>query len=184
MPEIWKAIPGHEGWYEASTLGRIRSLDRSIPVQNSRTRPYLIRVAGKVLKSTVHPVQGYRHVTLWSSGSQHTSKVSTLIALTFLGPRPAGKHVCHDDGVRTNDRLSNLYYGTPVENAEDKRRHGTHRQGESIPWAKLTRSDVIEIRRLRGQLSQAKLAKRFGVGQVQIGRIQRGERWRHVEVVA
>lgn len=26
--EVWKAIPGYEGLYEVSDLGRVRSLDR------------------------------------------------------------------------------------------------------------------------------------------------------------
>jgi len=70
--------------------------------------------------------------------------------------------------------------GTPVENASDKRMHGTHREGETIPWAKLTERDVRYIRAARGSCSQATLADRFGVGQTQIGRIQRRERWKHV----
>lgn len=27
MSEVWKGIPGYEGYYQASNLGRIRSLD-------------------------------------------------------------------------------------------------------------------------------------------------------------
>lgn len=34
MIEKWKDIPGYEGFYQASNLGRIRSLDRIVPCGN------------------------------------------------------------------------------------------------------------------------------------------------------
>jgi hypothetical protein len=34
MDEIWKDIPGYEGYYQASTLGRIKSLPKLTGIQN------------------------------------------------------------------------------------------------------------------------------------------------------
>ena len=34
--EVWRDIPGYEGAYQVSSLGRVRSLPRMIPVFNSR----------------------------------------------------------------------------------------------------------------------------------------------------
>lgn len=35
MEEIWKDIPEWEGFYQASTFGRVRSVDRVLMKQNS-----------------------------------------------------------------------------------------------------------------------------------------------------
>lgn len=46
MEEVWKDIPGYEGQYQASTLGRIRSLDRLKNCKNMQIRYY----KGQILK--------------------------------------------------------------------------------------------------------------------------------------
>ena len=50
-----------------------------------------------------------------------TKNVHVLVAQAFLGSRPEGMHVCHIDGDKTNNNLSNLKYGTPKENWQDFR---------------------------------------------------------------
>lgn len=74
---------------------------------------------------------------------------------------------------------SHLRWATHAENMSEIIVHGTHTRGERQPMHKLTRDEVIEIRSryARGNVSQALLAKSFGVCQTQIGRILRGERW-------
>lgn len=58
--------------------------------------------------------------------------VHSLILETFRGPRPDGQESLHKNGVRTNNKLSNLRYGTRAENINDSIKHGTH------PWASKT----------------------------------------------
>lgn len=50
---------------------------------------------------------------------------------TFVGLRPDGLEVCHNDGVHTNNQLTNLRYDTRRENLRDRVRHGTFRNGRS-----------------------------------------------------
>ncbi len=38
--EIWKDIPQHEGCYQVSNLGRVRSVDRTITYSDGRVRDY------------------------------------------------------------------------------------------------------------------------------------------------
>jgi len=48
--ELWRPIPRHEGFYEVSNLGRIRSLDRRVErFDRRRHDPVLVPVPGKVL---------------------------------------------------------------------------------------------------------------------------------------
>ena len=40
MNEIWKDIPNYEGYYQASSLGRVKSLERHIIYKDGRERTY------------------------------------------------------------------------------------------------------------------------------------------------
>jgi hypothetical protein len=111
--ESWRPIPGYEGSYEASDLGRIRSLPR-------RT------TRGGILRGSTHQF-GYRVVHLSHFGVKQREGVHVLVARTFLGPRPEGQEVRHRDGNPSNNQVSNLRYGTRSENASDAVEHGTHR---------------------------------------------------------
>ena len=118
--EQWRDIPGHPG-YQVSDHGRVCSLDRTITTANGHVRRY----KGKVL-STPLSKRGYPHVDLWNRGESQVRYVHSLVAETFIGPRPEGMEVCHNDGSKTNNHVDNLRYGTPSENELDKLRHGTN----------------------------------------------------------
>lgn len=80
-----------------------------------------------------HPHNGgYRRVSLTlANGRRVWRKVHALVLEAFVGPRPTPRHHgAHEDRDRTNNRLTNLRWALPVENEADKRRHGTHRNGQ------------------------------------------------------
>jgi len=56
-----------------------------------------------------------------------------------------------------------LRWATASGNQKDRVRHGTDNRGEKSPRAKLTSTEVKEIRRLAQTLSHAELARRFNV---------------------
>lgn len=116
--EEWRDIPGYEGKYQASNLGRIRSLDRRVPCCHGATR----LVQGRVLKPAGSKRDPHLYVVLGHGASG--SLVHKLVALTFLGPRPAGYDVRHLDGNPLNNRADNLAYGTRTENILDVYRLG------------------------------------------------------------
>ena len=154
--EVWAAVPGYEGLYEISSVGRVRRSSKS------RMAP-----AGHVLRQR-KTWDGYLKVSLSKHWRYWHTKAHRLVALAFLGPPPfPGAHVAHFDGDRTNNRLSNLRWATPAQNEADKRRHGSARgapNGERHPGARLTASMVAAMRReaIAGQ-SVAAVAGRFGV---------------------
>ena len=119
--ERWKPVNGHEGIYEVSSHGRVRSLDRTITYYDGRVR----RCRGKVLRTHLDRY-GYEVVGLCNQGRQKTRTVHSLVAESFIGARPEGMEVCHNDGNPANNHVANLRYGTPSDNALDKVRHGTH----------------------------------------------------------
>ena len=177
MTVQWKPVPGHEKIYEVSSEGVVRSLARVVRVavsaqsRNGYNRPVRERILKPVLSN------GYQFVCLWSNHIPRQVSVHVLVAEAFIGNRPSGYYVCHRDGNRANNKLDNIYYGTPSDNVEDMRRHGTMAVGENAGAAKLSTADVEVILELRGKVSQSVLARRFGVRQPQISRIQAGVRW-------
>lgn len=122
MPETWRAVPGFEGFYEVSDLGCVRSLDRVI--RSSRGGGTQV-ARGRLLSPSIDG-DGRRVVSLSRDGRRRVRRVYQLVMEAFVGPCPPGLEVCHGDGVRTNDVLSNLRYDTRGNNHRDQVRHGTH----------------------------------------------------------
>jgi hypothetical protein len=123
----------------------------------------------------------YSTVHLCRNSRVKIFRVHSLMALVFLGKRPEGMEVCHNDGNARNNAISNLRYDTPKNNSADSQRHGTHHSGERSVHAKLKDSDIPKIiaRNAAGE-SQRSLSKAFGICQPTISAIITGKRWRHV----
>jgi hypothetical protein len=118
--EWWKWVVGYKGYYQGSTLGRVRSVDRIVVDKNGRT----FRRRGRILRPGRN-ADGYLHVGLCKNGVSRTRKVHQLVAAAFLGPCPDGQIVRHGLGGKLDNSVSNLCYGTLSENGLDRVRDGT-----------------------------------------------------------
>lgn len=178
MTEIWKDISGFEGTYQVSDRGRVRSLTRTITAANrwggTSTR---LKLGQNIALSP--STDGYGMVHLYLDGVRYPRMIHRVVAEAFIGPRPKGCEILHNDGDKTNFRLSNLRYGTKLENEADKIKHGTRVRGETSGRSKLTVQAIIAIRKRRGEAQQA-LADEFGCTFSNISAIQLGKSWRHV----
>lgn len=108
--EIWKDIIGYEGFYQASNLGRIRSLDR---VSNYRNNGTAIK-KGKILKTYL--VRGYIGCRLMVNGQPKNKLVHRLVWEAFNGTIPEGYEINHIDENPINNLLSNLSLITHRDN--------------------------------------------------------------------
>lgn len=173
--EIWKKVPGYP-LYEVSTHGRTRSLNGGR--WGRREKPKML--------AANQDSHGYPQIKLCNNMVVKQILVHRLVLLAFVGPCPPRQQCRHLDGNRANNELSNLCWGSASENQLDKRFHGTASpggpSGEQHPCAKLTKHQVLEIRRLfaAGNYLQKELAPRFGVHRMTIGKIVRRERWAHL----
>jgi len=120
-PEEWRPIPGWEGMYEASSHGRIRSIDREVPDSCWGTR----KVRGKILKLRRSP-QNRPLVNLCRNSVCKNVTVHSLVMAAFVGPRPEGQVIRHLNDDPWDNRLENLAYGTQRDNAHDLIRNGRH----------------------------------------------------------
>ena len=104
--EIWKDIPGYDGYYQISNFGNIRSR--------------VIRGHGGI-SSSMHLIRpsinkfGYYVVTFSVNKKRKTYRVNRLVISAFIGIEE-GKDVNHIDGDKLNNQLSNLEWCTRSEN--------------------------------------------------------------------
>jgi len=117
-------------------------------------------------------------VVLRKDGNAKRFTVASLVAAAFIAPRPEGALVLHGDGNSKNNHISNLRYGTHVDNMGDARLHGTLTQGEKQWLAKLTADEVKFIRITN--LSGVYLAGQYGVTPACISAIRQRKNWKHV----
>ena len=127
--EIWKEIPGFSD-YQASTLGRIKSLKKR-----------------KVIKKQRLHNSGYLDTTIYNSEKRINSNIMIhqLIAITFLGHKPDGHKICvdHIDNNRLNNRVDNLQLISHRENSS-KDRKGTSKY-TGVSWNKAAKKWTARI---------------------------------------
>lgn len=109
MKEIWKDIPGYEGLYQVSNMGRVRSLDRVLIYSNGQRHSY----KGVLLKPG-RGKTGYLSVCLGNHGRE--AGVHRLVAEVFI-PNPENKSdVNHINGDKSDNRVKNLEWVSRKEN--------------------------------------------------------------------
>lgn len=121
MPnEVWKDIKGYEGLYQVSSLGRVRSLDRSFFNKDISNTPYLRGQVGRVINGVIRvPTKknnGYLQLSLWKDDKQRTFTIHRLVAEAFL-PNPKNlPYVNHKNEVKDDNRVENLEWCTHLYN--------------------------------------------------------------------
>lgn len=168
--EHWKPVVGWEAVYEVSNHGSVRRASAGPATKiGRRLKPY-------------PDTMGYPTVRLCNLKRIRQYTVHTLVAAAFIGPRPEGLDVNHRDGIKSNNRDSNLEYCTCGENIRHAFASGlvkTRCRGEKHHKAKLKESDVRDIRANNG-ISAAEWGRVLGVSRNTIHRVRSGQNWRHI----
>ena len=109
--EIWKDIKGYEGLYQVSNLGRIKSLDRIIVYPNNMSSRFF---KSKIQKPCLNS-NGYLFCDLYKNSNRKRFYIHRLVLTSFIGLEK-GKDVNHINGIKTDNKLSNLEWLTRSEN--------------------------------------------------------------------
>lgn len=115
MEEIWKDIPGYEGYYQASNFGRVKRLERTFTRNNGKSEFAKFHINERI-KSIQKQTQGYSQVCLSKDGDMKTIRLNTLIARMFVDNPEEKPCVNHIDGNKDNNRADNLEWVTNSEN--------------------------------------------------------------------
>lgn len=121
---------------------------------------------------------GYLQVRLMVDGHRHYASAHRLVYRHFFGPIPAGLVINHRNGVKHDNRPSNLEAVTYSENTKHAHRHRLiDQRGRRNHQARLSDADVRRIRERRAEgEALATIAHDFGVREQHISRLARGER--------
>jgi DNA-binding transcriptional regulator YiaG len=169
--ERWKPVLHFENDYEVSDHGKVR-----------RSRDARGVKAGRFLKPMTS-TSGYLVVVLYHDGRSKREAIHRLVAAAFIGPAPTPRHqVNHKNGIKSDNRLANLEWVTCQENNRHAVLTGLNTfdhpsPGERNGLAKLTWTQVAEIRALRGRVGARQIAKRYGVSRSAVQFIHQGKHW-------
>lgn len=175
--EEWKDMPNYESRYEVSNQGRVRSKERKV-----ETSEGYIQERGGNVRSLFEDKGGYMRVTLQGDGSPETFSVHRLVARLFV-PNPDNLPIVHHkDGDTYNNNSDNLEWVSHKSNINKSVNSGEYGTGESHHRSKLTKEDVLNIRRMyyRGEHTQKELAGEYDVTRSNISSIITGRTWTDV----
>lgn len=174
MEEIFKILVDFPA-YRISNLGRIQS-------RWKRGTYYSEFKSIDVWKDlpTHDDGNGYKMVHLCDGYGKHkTKRIHNLVTEYFIGLKPKDKDlVRHLDNNKNNNIVTNLAYGTYWENEQDKIENGTWNTRRG--GAKITPSQVKEIRIRVKNESQESLAKEYNVSRPTITRIANKTIWKEL----
>jgi len=174
--EQWKPIatPGINR-YEVSSNGQVKKLSRqSIYKRGQPTKERMIRFG-------VHK-KGYLEFVFISGGKRIKHFVHRLVATAFVENPFDKPHVNHIDGVKTNNRYSNLEWCTPQENNDHAVRIGLAKRGRKPPENRYVKKGRPKFRKLIIDLNTGvfwtadELAKQLNIKRKYVHRILNEER--------
>lgn len=165
--------------------------DYQVTASIERLPDYIFNADGSVVSLVkgharkLKPIQMGAYVGLQlrrADGSREKQYLHRLICEAFHGPAAPGQECRHINGNKSDNRASNLSWGTKAQNEADKAAHGTLPKGERNPQAKLTADAVNRMRKDRSEegTSFSKLARKYGVTAMTAYRAVTGQSWGEV----
>lgn len=125
---------------------------------------------------------GYHRLALRKDGKYHYFLTHHLVLETFVGPRPDGTEGCHKNGIKTDNNMYNLYWGTRQQNMYDSVRlnqvaHG-ERNSQAVLTEEIVRNQVVPW--LNDGISNKEVARRLKIHSTTIDLIAQGKNWKRV----
>jgi hypothetical protein len=162
----WLPVPSFEGVYSVSDQGDIR---RDLMRQGAATDRFM---------SPRLSWNGYLQVRLSDRNHRAMSYVHRLVLLAFSGEPQDGQECRHLNGVKTDNRLANLEWGSRQENMDDSVRLGLTASGKDHHNVSITPLMVRAMRELHRQgVKQTRLIAMFGMSQSHTSAICRRKYW-------
>lgn len=167
MKEIWKPIPNYEGHYEASTLGRICSVDRVVVLKDKCGKDRPCNYKSRILKPCKHTFKRNAKprymVVLSKEGKTKSTDVHKIIAVTFLENGKGYDTVNHIDGNPLNNRVDNLEWTTKKENNRHAFKNNLIHTMKPVAMLDPITKEVLKV-----YPSEAEACRRIGVRQGKI----------------
>lgn len=188
--EIWKDVLEYEGFYMASNIGRVRSLNRE--VLSKKAGYTTLQVKGKILSPKIDK-DGYLSVILCNDSGHKHLRVHQIIGKTFISNPDNLPEIHHKNHTVNDNRTENLMWVTTQQNMFYK--HLNHKENvdsitinkhtlskSSRHAVKLNPEKVKQIKEMysTGQYTQKYIGNLFGVSTNYISSIVLGKNWNFV----
>ena len=131
--EEWRDVVGYEGRYQVSSMGRVKSLERTFIDKIGRER----YVKECILKPGMDK-GGYLRVDLCASGKRKMFSVHRLVCQAFHDNPENKLDVNHINENKTDNRACNLEWSTRIENCNHGTRNVRMAIAKSRPIAQYT----------------------------------------------
>ncbi len=114
--EQWRDIPGYEGIYQVSNIGRIRTCKgKTTYTERHGIRHWKQRIMKQKICKNTYGRKDAR-VILWKDGKEKTWLVSRLVGLAWCAGYADGLTINHINGNPIDNRAENLEWVTLSEN--------------------------------------------------------------------
>jgi NUMOD4 motif/HNH endonuclease len=174
---IWKDVPGYEGLYSVSDDGKIKSHARTAIIVN-RWGATVHRPVEEKLVALSRDKYGYLKAKLSKGGVVKFRTVHRIVAEAFISNPNVKPEVNHINGVKSDNRVSNLEWATAQENQQHSRTVLGNFVAEKNPTVKLTKADAIAISELCASgMKNVDIAARFNCERSTVSNIRNGKHW-------
>lgn len=188
MKEVWKPIPGYEGFYEASDKGRVRSVERIIVLKDKlgKDRPCVHK--SRILKPCERTyirsnIKPRKQVVLCVHPNKKSYDVHRIIASTFV-PNPNNYDtVNHIDGDQFNNTPSNLEWISKADNNRHAFKNNLIHTQKLIAKLDPATKEILKV-----YPGEAEACRRIGISQgkirtaMQNNRKLRGFYWKYIDI--
>lgn len=189
MTEIWKPVPSYEGYYEASTTGKVRSVERIVILKDKLGNDRPCKYKSRELKPCKREFKNKANalprlqVVLSKDGNTKTIDVHRVIAMTFLENEQGYDTVNHIDGNPFNNSVDNLEWISRKENIRHAFKNNLIHTMKPIAMLNPATKEILKV-----YPSEAEACRIIGVNQGKIRRsIQNGWKchgyyWRYFDI--
>jgi len=109
--EVWKDVSGYDGYYQVSSLGRVKSLAR-----DNRGKKFGRLIPGCILKPHIHYKNKYHSVLFKIGKHQKRFTIHSLVANAFIGKPKGYSEINHKDCNKSHNDINNLEWSTRAMN--------------------------------------------------------------------
>jgi hypothetical protein len=174
--EEFRDVPGYEGLYQASNLGRVKSLKRENFNGCKYSKSNDIMMKQSVLKI------GYLCVNFSFKSKVKMKYIHRLVVESFIENVEDKPQVNHKNGIKTDNKIKNLEWATRKENSQHAIKNNLIKipKGENHVRSKLIEKEVLEIRNRCKNESIKLLAIEYKVHPTTIQDIKQKRSWKHL----
>jgi len=142
MKERWKRVTGFPA-YEASDKGRVRSYWKQGGFPGSMW--HVADEPQRFLNPSIDEAGRPKIALVNEDGEKKQTFVGEAVLLAFVGEKPDGLIVCHNNDDPTDNRLENLRYDTHQSNQRDRLRNWRQREEPAVISMRQARDAGVSI---------------------------------------